>query len=80
MRLIFLAQSLPMPVIRSIKSPLPIEVKPTCFPERLFGRLGMSMRFNPTPMAPELTRTTLCPCLLSCTTVSTIEDKVDNSG
>jgi hypothetical protein len=30
-----------------------------CFPERLFGLLGISILFRPTPIAPELTRTTL---------------------
>ena len=52
----------------------------TCLPDRLFGLLGISMRFNPTPIAPELTRTTLCPASFSCTTVSTRPDRVDSSG
>jgi len=52
----------------------------TCFPERLFGRAGMDIRCRPTPMAPELTRTTLCPVARRRTTVSTMAESVDRSG
>jgi len=52
----------------------------TCFPARLFGRLGISILLSPTPIAPELTRTTLCPFLFNCIVVSTTEERVDKSG
>jgi hypothetical protein len=52
----------------------------TCFPERLFGRARMDIRCRPTPMAPELTRTTLCRAARRRTTVSTIAESVDRSG
>lgn len=52
----------------------------TCLPERLFGRLGIFILFNPTPIAPELTRTTLCPCVFNCITVSTMDERVDSNG
>ena len=52
----------------------------TCFLDKLFGLVATSMRFSPTPIAPELTRTTLCPCSRRCTTVSTTADKVDSNG
>lgn len=51
-----------------------------CFPERLFGRAGIDMRCRPTPIAPELTRTTLCPAARRRTTVSTMAESVDKSG
>ena len=51
-----------------------------CFPERLFGRAGIAIRCRPTPMAPELTRTTLCPAARRRTTVSTMAESVDRSG
>ena len=51
-----------------------------CFPERLFGHAGIAIRCRPTPMAPELTRTTLCPAARRRTTVSTMAESVDRSG
>lgn len=52
----------------------------TCLPDNPFGRLGMFIRWRPTPMAPELTSTTLWPILRSLTTVSTTDDSVERRG
>jgi hypothetical protein len=51
-----------------------------CFPERLLGRAGNAIRCRPTPIAPELTRTTLCPAARRRTTVSTMAERVERSG
>jgi hypothetical protein len=42
--------------------------------------LAISIRFKPTPIAPELTRTTLCPWDFRWITVSTTRDKVERRG
>lgn len=52
----------------------------TCLPDRFFGRLGMSILLSPTPIAPELTRTTLWPWFFNCMTVSTTEESVESNG
>jgi hypothetical protein len=51
-----------------------------CFPDKLFGLLARSMRLRPTPIAPELTSTTLWPWVRRCTTDSTMAERVDKSG
>jgi len=52
----------------------------TCFPARLLGLEATSILFMPTPMAPDETKTTLCPSSRKRTTVSTIDESIDRSG
>ena len=52
----------------------------TCLPERFLGLLSIFIRFNPTPIAPELTRTTLWPWRFKSTTVSTTAESVERRG
>src|SRR5947207_13711497 len=44
------------------------------------GRLPISIRRRPTPIAPEETMTTLCPFLRRLTAVSTIRERMERRG
>ena len=81
-QLIYLVQLRPTPSSKAVNEQSEGIVRRglACFPERLFGRAGIDMRCRPTPIAPELTRTTLCPAARRRTTVSTMAESVDKSG
>lgn len=52
----------------------------TCFWCNPFPLSLRSILLNPTPIAPEDTRTTRCPCARSFTTVSTIDERSRRCG
>ena len=56
------------------------EKRHTCLPERFLGLLCIFMRFNPTPIAPELPKTTLWPWRFKSTTVSTTAESIERRG
>ena len=54
--------------------------KLTCFFDKLPGRTGMPMRCMPTPIAADVTTTTLWPPRISFTTASTIAAVMESNG